>query len=86
MSRSYRKPWYVDGYGTKRKRCFKRYANKRIRKSCGVPNGKAYVKFYDSYLICDYKFLWNPRPRCVWISGVKTWYGPSDPMWKVCGK
>lgn len=32
MSRSYRKPIITDGYGTKRRRVAKAYANRRVRK------------------------------------------------------
>lgn len=31
MSRSYKKPWKVDGYGTKNKTYYKNQANKTIR-------------------------------------------------------
>jgi hypothetical protein len=57
MSRSRRVPWITDGYkGSKRKQFFKNYANKVVRKSRDIPNGKAYKKFFCSYDICDYKW------------------------------
>ncbi len=58
MSRSYRKPWVVDGYrGSPRKQAMKRYANSRIRKMNDIPNGNAYRKFTDPWDIYDYKWL-----------------------------
>jgi hypothetical protein len=57
MSRSYRKPWVTDGYkGSKRRQYYKRLANKVVRRAIGVPDGKAYRKFYDTWDICDFKF------------------------------
>jgi hypothetical protein len=58
MSRSYRKPYCTDGYkGSLRKQFFKREANKKIRNSEEVPDGKAYRKFYDPWNICDYHYF-----------------------------
>ena len=55
MSRSYKtEPWITDGPHA----WAKKHANKRVRRSLNVPNGKAYRKFSCSYDICDYKFLW----------------------------
>jgi len=57
MSRSYRKPWVIDGYGSKWKKFMKNYANRRIRKKDKViQNGKAYKKITNSWEICDYKW------------------------------
>lgn len=40
MSRSYRKPWFTDGYkGTSRKPFAKKEANKKVRRSEDVPDG-----------------------------------------------
>lgn len=55
MSRSYRKPIITDGYGTKRRRAAKTYANRRLRKMMDIPSGKAYRKFTDPWNICDFK-------------------------------
>jgi len=76
MSRSYREPWIVDGYGTKRKRLAKRAANRIVRRSRGVPSGMAYKKFTNPWDICDFK--WEEY-RGEWhyekIDGVWTeWY------------
>lgn len=70
MSRSYREPWYTDGYkGSKTKQFNKRQANKVIRRSIDVPDGKAYRRYYDPWNLCDYKFLYDPRPRIYWKDG-----------------
>ena len=62
MSRSYRKPWVTDGYkGSKRKQFFKRLANKVVRRSNEVPDGKAFRKFFCTYDICDFKFYADIR-------------------------
>lgn len=57
MSRSYRKPWITDGYGTKWRRYAKKEANRKVRRHDDVPNGKAYRKVSDPWSICDYKFF-----------------------------
>ena len=58
MSRSYRKPWITDGYkGSNCRQFYKRCANRKIRRSKDVPNGRAFKKFYETWDICDYKSL-----------------------------
>jgi len=59
MSRSYRKPWITCGYGSKYKQYAKNQANRLIRRTKDVPDGKAYRRFYNPYNICDYKWLAN---------------------------
>lgn len=59
MSRSYRKPYIKDGYGSKSKPLRKRRAARRVRKASEVPNGGAYKKFFNPYEICD----WSWRVR-----------------------
>lgn len=62
MSRSYRRPYCKDGYrGSKHKQFAKKEANKKIRRSLEVPNGKIYRKFYDTWKICDYNFYQTQR-------------------------
>ncbi len=57
MSHSFRKPYCVDGYkGSIHKQFAKREANKKVRRSKDVPNGKIYKKFYDSWNIADYSY------------------------------
>lgn len=83
MSRSYRRPYYTDGYGTRRKRYMKRYANKRVRKTKGVPNGRAYRKYHDPWDICDYKCRWDPNGWIIVKDGELVWVPPLDPEWRV---
>jgi len=82
MSRSYREPWYVAGYGWGGKRFVKRRANRVVRKAKDVPDGKAYRKYFDSWEITDYKFMWDSRTRYYWISGELKAFEP-DPEWRV---
>ena len=84
MSRSYREPWYVDGYGTKRKRFIKNQANRRIRYAKNIPDHKIYKKYYSQYDICDYKFKYDPDP---WLFYGGRWeYVEPDPVWRVARK
>jgi len=84
MSRSFRAPWYVDGWeGSRRKRFYKRYANRVIRRTeSEIADGKAYRKFFDNYSICDYKWLYDPNPHVFWMGG-KQYVIEPDPIWKV---
>lgn len=56
MSRSYRAPYWVDGYGSKHKKIAKRSANKTVRNSKEIADGKMYRKVSCSWNICDFKF------------------------------
>jgi len=56
MSRSYRYPMIVDGYGSPSKKIFKRIAGKKVRKYKDLIDGKFYKKVSNSYDICDYRF------------------------------
>lgn len=85
MSRSYRKPWIVDGYGTKRKKYYKKLANRRIRRSKNVPDHNSYKKFTDQWDICDYKYCYDPHPSIHFWGGELHYYEP-DPKWKAVRK
>ena len=83
MSRSYRKPYYVDGYGSKRKVIAKRYANHKVRRTKEViADGKAYRKIYDPWNICDYIFRYHPEPSIFWNKGIPELCYP-EPIWRV---
>jgi len=56
MSRSYRKPYWTQGYGGIWRKFAKRLAAKRARKTKIVSDGKYYRKLYNSWDICDYIF------------------------------
>jgi hypothetical protein len=83
MSRSYRAPWYVDGYKSRgRKKYAKREANHKVRRIQDIPDGKAYKKFFCSWNISDYRYLYNPEPYISWGVGVVKLIEP-EPIWRV---
>jgi hypothetical protein len=67
MSRSYRKPYWTEGYGARGRKFAKRLATKHVRKSKNIANGGAYKLIFNSWDICDFKFLdensWKPRRK-----------------------
>ena len=67
MSRSYKKSPVCKDPNNK---YMKRFANKTVRHSMSVPDGKAYRKFFQSYNISDYSF------RCSLLEQKK--YGYCD--------
>ena len=54
MSRSYRKPYNVEGPRNGKTK-EKRFASKKVRKSEYISDGASYKKMYCSYNICDYR-------------------------------
>lgn len=75
MSRSYREPWTTQGYGGEARKFFKNYANRKVRRFKGeMQNGKWYRKIFDSWSICDWKWMYDPNP---WVC----WYGEDAPYW-----
>jgi hypothetical protein len=68
MSRSYKRvPGYTCGYGTVERKFEKSKANRKVRRMTGIVNGMMYKKFYNSWDICDYKFLFFSKRD--WIPG-----------------
>lgn len=64
MSRSYRKPWVVDGYKTSSHRqVAKRTANHKVRHTKNIASGKAYKKVFDSWNIVDYRWYEPNNPK-----------------------
>lgn len=57
MSRSYKKSPYVVQDG---KSIGKRYANRKVRRTQDTYNGKLYIKLYNQYNICDWKWYIPP--------------------------
>ena len=56
MSRSYKKhPFVKDPANKGMKRC----ANKKVRHTKDIPNGKAYKKVFESWEISDYEWIWT---------------------------
>jgi len=84
MSRSLRKPWYVDGWkGSKRKQFFKRHANRKVRRTAvDIADGKAYRKLFDSWSICDFKWFYDPKPHIYMYGGEQHVVEP-DPEYRV---
>ena len=92
MSRSYRKPYYVDGYkGSKRKQFNKNQANRVIRRTTEeIADGKSYRKFYERWDICDYRWRcrFEPYVYANWRTKELEWVYPTeaDKPWRVCRK
>ena len=89
MSRSYRRHiWITEGYGGKTRKWMKREANRKVRRAKDVPDHKAYRKYYDSWNICDWKFLYDPLPyKYISHTGELKEIGPlGGPLWKARSK
>lgn len=57
MSRSRRKPYVTQGYGSKYRAHYKKLANNAVKNTKEAPaNGNAYKKEFNSWDICDWKF------------------------------
>ena len=56
MSRSYKKFPIVKDPANKG---MKRFANKKVRHTKNIPNGKAYKKVFESWEISDYCWIWT---------------------------
>lgn len=70
MSRSYRKPYWTQGYGGVWRRFAKRQAAKKVRKADFVGNSAYYKRLYNSWDICDFRFhargnerIWRVRSK-----------------------
>jgi len=81
MSRSYRQPYITCGYGTKTRKIEKNQANRRVRHTKNIPNGKKYRRFYNPWDIRDFSFYYNPHPRIYYYNGVVKIVEP-DPIYK----
>jgi hypothetical protein len=65
VSRSRRKPYATQGYGSPVKKLSKRLAARAVRNEEEVANGASYRKVSNSWDICDYKF-WSPKTPKMW--------------------
>jgi len=61
MARSFRRPFYKDGYGCPHKGATKREYNARVRKTEEIPSGSAYRKVSEPWDISDYRFRLRNR-------------------------
>jgi len=76
MSRSYRKTFITDqSYRSKTPKFFKKQANRKVRRTKDVPDGNRYKRYYDSWVICDYKSLID----------INAWWMKDTP-WRVLSK
>jgi hypothetical protein len=84
MSRSFREPWFKDTNGSPYKRWAKQQANRAVRRTKDVPDGKTYRKLYDPWKIVDYRSKWDPWPRYTidWRTGEIVVVDPI-PGWKA---
>lgn len=61
MSRSYKKhPWITDHH-VKTSSEMKKFANKKVRHTKDLPNGKAFKKVSESYDLCDWRYRWTKQ-------------------------
>lgn len=87
MSRSYRRPYYTDGYkGSRTKQFLKSYFNRVLRRFDAfdetLVNGGMYKKVNESWDICDYCFRYNFKPTYYWWRGEMKLLEKS-PLWQV---
>lgn len=66
MSRSYRKPYWTQGYGGLWRRIAKHQAVKRVRKSKKVSDGGHFKRLSSSWNICDFKFYEAEDSEKIW--------------------
>ena len=55
MSRSYNKARILTDYSKRKTKFYKKQANKKVRKSSNLKNGRLFKKLYESWNIFDYK-------------------------------
>jgi hypothetical protein len=61
----------------------KREANRKVRRTLDVSDGKAYRKIYESWDISDWRYRWNPNSRYrTNFDGEITKMDP-EPEWRV---
>ena len=65
MSRSYKKHPRVKDAANKG---MKKFANKKVRHTKNIPNGKAYKKLFESWDISDWNWHWTKE------EAIKEWY------------
>jgi hypothetical protein len=69
VSRSFKKtPGFCD-----RNPFNKRQANKRVRKDWTIASGGAYRRRFESWNICDYKFLYFIRQSAIAFHEKEPW-------------
>ena len=71
MSRSYKKHPFVKDPANK---FMKRYANKKVRRTPNIPNGKAYKKVFESWDISDWRWWWDKQTAIFDYYDDNLWY------------
>lgn len=61
MSRSYSRFAVITDYGRNYTSWAKRQASKKVRRTCGIDNGGAYKKVYESWDIRDFRFFYTEK-------------------------
>ena len=61
MSRSYSRFAVVTDYSRNSTSWAKRQASKKVRRSCGIDDGGAYKKVYESWDIRDFRFFYSEK-------------------------
>ena len=77
MCRSFKKVAGWTDHKSPYSKIEKRFANKKVRKSKNIPNGRSYKKVYESWNICDFKFLYfskNEVLRCIKKNGINKFF------------
>lgn len=84
MSRSYREPWMIDSYGSKAKKAWKRLANKKVRRTKNISDGRMFSKVFDQWSIVDWKYKMTSKPHIYYnyFTG-KLEEIPGEPEWKI---
>lgn len=72
MSRSYKKhPRCKDSAN----KDMKKFANKKVRHTKNIPNGKAYKKIFESWDISDWNWIWTKQ------EATEQWLSASEDSW-----
>jgi hypothetical protein len=61
MSRSYSRFAVVSDYSRNYTSWAKRQASKKVRRTCGIDDGGAYKKVYESWDIRDFRFFYSEK-------------------------
>ena len=72
MSRSYKKHNRAKDPAGKD---MKKFANKKVRHTKNIPNGKAYKKVFESWDISDYNWIWTKE------EAIKEYNSAPDDSW-----
>ena len=84
MSRSRKKnPVLKDTSGSNYRKFAKKYANRKVRRTLEVADGKAYRRVYDPWNINDWVFRWDPTPYYYFDRNGDMQRGDPEPEWRA---